>query len=157
MKNSNVWNTLRQIMVFSMNPMGQLSPRRPLIEGSPWTPEGELLIMIYAHCHSSYLHTNSMISTSLTWPQRYVKTDNGIKHKIKEKRKRKNYMYWTYKLVSESVLSKCPLCGKCYRTWLDLQSVWQLSHVPIYKESGVLIIIFMCLNVLSEEVDKTQR
>ena len=66
-------------------------------------------------------------------------------------------MYQTYKLVSETVLSKYPLCGKCYSPWLNLQSVWQSFHVPIYEDSGVLMIISECLNVLSEEVDKTQR
>ena len=74
---------------------------------------------------------------------------------IKEKQI-KNYMYWTYKLVSESVLSIYPLCGECYRAWLNLQSVWQSSHVPIYKDSEVLMIISECLNVLSEEVNKAQ-
>ena len=66
-------------------------------------------------------------------------------------------MYQTFKLVSESILSIYPLYGKFYSTWLKLQSVWQSSHVPIYKDSGVLMIISKCLNILSEEVDKTQR
>ena len=77
MKNSNVQHSLRRIIVSSMNPMGQLSPRRPSIEGSHQTPKGELLMMTYAHCHSSHFHTNSMILTSSTWPQYHVKTDNG--------------------------------------------------------------------------------
>ena len=76
-ENSNVWYTLRRIIVSSMNSMGQLSSHRPSVEWSHWTPKGELLMMTYTHCHSSYLHTNSMILTSSTWPQHHVKTDNG--------------------------------------------------------------------------------
>ena len=152
-KNFDVQNILRRIIVSSMNSMGQFSPCRPSIEGNCWTPKGELLMMIYAHCHSSYFHVNSMILKFSTWPKCHVTTDNGLNIK----QRKKIYMYQTYKLVSESVLSKYPLCGKHYRTWLNLQSVWQSFDVPIYKDSGVLMNISKCLNVLSEEVDKTQR
>ena len=153
MKTSNVQYILRRIIVSSMNLMGQFSPRRPSIEGSRQTPKGELLMMIYA-----WVTVHIFIPTVWSWHPQHdqnimwqLTTAKNIK---KEKQKRKIYMYQTCKLVSESVLSKYPLCGKCYRTWLNLQSVIQSLHVLIYKDLEVLMIIFKCLNVLSERSTK---
>ena len=54
MKNSNIWYTLRKIIVSSIKPIGQLSSSTSSNEGSHRTPEGELLKIICAHYHSSY-------------------------------------------------------------------------------------------------------
>ena len=57
----------------------------------------------------------------------------------------------TFKLVSEFVLSKYPLCDKCYRTCMNLKYIKKSLKDLIYKDSEALII---SLNVSTSKQSK---